>query len=254
MSSGQGSDPIISLHGVSVGYRVPKGRQRRIDVKNLFVSLGRRRQPMVSIWALRDVDLTVASGEVLGVIGRNGAGKSTLLSVISRVLKPMAGSVVVRGRTAPLLQVGSAFDNELSGRENLYLNAAFLGFTRREVDERYNEIVDFAEVGDFMEAPFRTFSSGMGARLGFSLATSAHADILLVDEILAVGDEHFRHKCMARIDEFRRRQVTILYVSHDLPIVQQICSRVIWIDSGHIMASGEPAAVVSAYKDFVGRL
>jgi ABC-type polysaccharide/polyol phosphate transport system ATPase subunit len=246
--------PLISLSGVSVSYRVPKGNQRRLSVKDLFVHLGRNRQPFVDIWALRDVDLTVAHGEVLGVIGPNGAGKSTLLAVISRVLKPAAGSVAVHGRTAPLLQVGSAFDSELTGRENVYLNAAFLGFTRHDVDDRYPDIVAFAEVADFMEAPFRTFSSGMAARLGFAVATAADADILLVDEILAVGDEHFRQKCMARIDDFRQRRMTILYVSHDLPIVQEICTRVVWMDGGRIVASGEPAAIVSAYQDFVARM
>jgi ABC-type polysaccharide/polyol phosphate transport system ATPase subunit len=203
------------------------------------------------VWALKRIDLDIDAGEVLGVIGRNGAGKSTLLAVVSGVLEPVAGTVSVRGRIAPLLSLGAAFDNELSGRENVYLNAALLGFTRKEVDERYDEIVAFAEIPDFMEAPFKTFSSGMGARLGFAVATAADADILLVDEVLAVGDENFRRKCEDRIETFRQQHMTIMYVSHQLDTVEEMCTRCIWLEQGHIAADGKPADIVSQYRDFM---
>jgi ABC-type polysaccharide/polyol phosphate transport system ATPase subunit len=157
----------------------------------------------------------------------------------------------VSGRIAPLLQVGSAFDYQLTGRENVYLNAAFLGFTRQEVDRCYDSIVEFAELADFMEADFRTFSSGMAARLGFAIATAARADVLLVDEVLSVGDEHFRRKCEQRIDEFRRQHMTILFVSHDLRAVQDLCTRSIWLDGGKIRADGQPEPVIHEYLDFV---
>lgn len=241
----------IHLSGVSVQYRVPKGRKRRLSLKELTVNLGRYTQGYTDFWALKKIDLDIAEGEVVGVIGRNGAGKSTLLAVISGVLRPVGGMVSVRGRIAPLLSLGAAFDNELSGRENVYLNAALLGFTRREVDERYGDIVAFAEIPDFMEAPFKTFSSGMGARLGFAVATAADADILLVDEVLSVGDEHFRKKCEERIERFRQQHMTIMYVSHQLETVVEICTRCIWLEQGHIVADGKAADVVSRYREFV---
>ena len=201
-----------------------------------------------------NVSLDVAPGEILGIIGRNGAGKSTLLTAVSGVLKPVSGAVEVGGRIAPLLQVGSAFDYQLTGRENVYLNAAFLGFTRQEVDQCYDSIVDFAELAAFMEADFRTFSSGMAARLGFAVATAARADVLLVDEVLSVGDEHFRQKCEQRIDDFRRQRVTILFVSHDLLAVQDMCTRAIWLESGRIRADGQPESVIREYRDFIAGL
>jgi ABC-type polysaccharide/polyol phosphate transport system ATPase subunit len=241
----------IRLSGVSVQYRIPKGRKPRMSLKELTVNFGRHNQGFTEVWALKKVNLDIEAGEVVGVIGRNGAGKSTLLAVVSGVLEPVAGTVSVRGRIAPLLSLGAAFDNELSGRENVYLNAALLGFTRREVDARYDEIVAFAEIPDFMEAPFKTFSSGMGARLGFAVATAAEADILLVDEVLAVGDERFRKKCEDRIETFRQQHMTIMYVSHQLETVEKMCTRCIWLEQGQIVAEGKPADVISQYRDFM---
>ena len=248
-----GECAAIRLRNISVQYHIPTGHKKRLSMKEITVSLGRNKRAYSDFWALRDVDLTIRSGEIVGVIGRNGAGKSTMLAVVSGVLKPIRGSVEVSGRIAPLLSMGAAFDMELTGRENIYLNAAMLGFSRAEVDQRYDEILAFAELQNFIDAPYKTFSSGMGARLGFSVATSADADIMLVDEILAVGDEHFRRKCEERIASFRQRKVTILYVSHDLKTIQEMCTRTIWLDQGQIVADGAPDDVVAEYMGFMAR-
>jgi len=245
------ADPIIDLRGVSVHYRVPKGRRR--SFKQFVLHFGQIGQPYEDIWALRDIDLSVAPGEVMGVIGRNGAGKSTLLSVISRVLKPESGTVKVCGRIAPLLALGAGFDPELSGQENIFLNGALLGFTKQAVQERLASIVEFAELQDFIDAPLKTYSAGMMTRLGFSIATSIEADILLVDEVLAVGDENFRRKCENRIRTFRDQHMTIFMVSHDLQTVQDMCTRVIWLEKGRIAASGDPHTVIEQYHDFMAQ-
>ncbi len=249
MSDVAASDAIIQLDNVGVRYRAHLGK--RMSLKSLVVSLGRQRPPVRDFWALRDVNLTIARGEVLGVIGRNGAGKSTLLSVLSRVLKPAVGNVVVRGTVAPLLSLGAGFDQELTGSENVFLLGALLGYTRRYVIEHFDEIVDFAELRDFIHAPIKTYSSGMLARLGFAIATAAEADILLVDEVLAVGDERFRKKCDDRMRAFRDNNTTIVLVSHTLPSVVELCSRVVWLDKGRIVADGDPKAIVAQYQAFM---
>jgi ABC-type polysaccharide/polyol phosphate transport system ATPase subunit len=249
MSSQLTTDPAICLKGVSVHYRVPRGRRR--SLKNLIVQLGRTSQGYDDFTALQGVDLSIAPGEVVGVIGRNGAGKSTLLAVVSRVLKPTMGDVSVHGRIAPLLALGAGFEPELSGRENIFLNAALLGFCKPDVFRLYNSIVSFAELQDFIEAPLKTYSSGMQMRLGFAIATAADADILLVDEVLAVGDERFRKKCEDRIDSFRDRRMTILLVSHDMKAVQELCTRAIWLNHGRIVADGKPQVIVQQYRDFM---
>ena len=245
------SDTVIALRGVSVRYRVHRGKRR--SFKQLVVTLGRANQPLQEFWALRDMSLSITAGEVLGVIGRNGAGKSTLLSVISRVLKPTAGSVTIRGRIAPLLALGAGFDMELSGRENVYLSGALLGFRKKYIDDHYDEIVSFAEIQDFIDEPLKAYSSGMVARLGFAIATSAQADILLVDEVLSVGDERFRKKCEDRIRSFRDRHMTILLVSHNLPTISEMASRVLWLEKGCIAGNGDPQTVVQQYQEFMAR-
>jgi len=243
------SNTIIHLDHVTVHYRAHVGK--RMSLKAMVVSLGRHRQPVRDFLALQDVNLSVAMGEVLGVIGRNGAGKSTLLSVLSRVLKPATGTVTVRGSIAPLLSLGAGFDQELTGGENIYLMGALLGYSRRYVDEHVDEIVAFAELRDFIHAPIKTYSSGMLARLGFAVATSAEADILLIDEVLAVGDERFRRKCEDRMREFRDNRTTIVLVSHTLPSVVEMCTRVIWLDKGQIVADGDAKTVVETYQAFM---
>ena len=201
------------------------------------------------LWALREVDVSVMRGEVIGVIGANAAGKSTLLQLIARVLHPTNGRVRVRGIVAPLLEVGAGFHPDLSGRENIYLNATLLGRSHAEVDDRFSWIVDFSELAEFIDAPLRTYSSGMWARLGFSVATAWEPDVLLLDEILSVGDERFRHKSEERIATFRRHGITVVLVSHNLVLIEGICDRAIWLERGTIRGAGYPGEIAARYRD-----
>ena len=252
LASNRISGEVVNLRNVSVRYHAHLGGRR--SLKQLVVNLNKHNpQPVQEFWALRDVDLSIAHGEVLGVIGRNGAGKSTLLSVVSRVLKPTDGTVSIQGSIAPLLSLGAGFDMELSGRENVYLMGALLGFSRKYIDDRYEDIVAFAEIQDFIEAPLKTYSSGMMARLGFAIATSAEADILLVDEVLSVGDERFRQKCEDRMRSFRERHMTILLVSHAMPTVAEMATRVVWLERGRIAGNGDPHSVIHEYQNFMAR-
>lgn len=238
---------VIRLDSVSVRYRVPE--ERFGTFKEYII---RRIQGKVKdrdFWALHDVDLVVNEGEVFGVIGRNGAGKSTMLKVVSRVLRPTKGRVRVVGRVAPLLELGAAFHHELTGRENIFLNAALLGHTQRDVEQRFQDIVNFADISGFIDAPLRTYSTGMVARLGFSVATAWEPDILVLDEVLAVGDEAFQAKCYERINSFRENGATVLLVSHNARVVQNICQRVAWVDQGAIRAIGAPEEIVQMYRE-----
>ena len=243
-------EPVISLRNVSVRYRVPK--ERIPSLKEYAIRwLNGRRIEYMDFRALQDVDLEVHEGEVVGIIGRNGAGKSTLLKVIARVVKPTEGNVRVVGRVAPLLELGAGFDSELTGRENVYLNGAILGFSRREMDQKFEGIVDFAELGDFIDAPLRTYSTGMVARLGFAVATDIDSNILLIDEVLAVGDERFQRKCTERISRFMSDQTTIVIVSHSMDLIRTMCDRAIWLEHGLIHAMGEVSSTVSSYHSFL---
>jgi ABC-2 type transport system ATP-binding protein/lipopolysaccharide transport system ATP-binding protein len=245
-------EPVINLRDVSVRYRVPK--ERIPSLKEYAIRwLNGRRVEYMDFWALHDVNLEVHKGEVLGIIGQNGAGKSTLLKVIARVMKPTKGHVRVMGKVAPLLELGAGFDWELTGRENIYLNGAILGFSRREMDEKFERIVDFAELWDFIDAPLRTYSTGMVARLGFAIATDVNPDILLIDEVLAVGDERFQKKCIERINGFMNSQTTIVLVSHNMDLIHRMCDRAVWLEKGLIQAVGEVNSVVSSYLDFLQR-
>jgi lipopolysaccharide transport system ATP-binding protein len=219
--------------------------------KNLLLHLPsqiraiRTRKPFC---ALEGVSFEVRAGECLGVIGPNGAGKSTALGLIAGVLRPSSGVVETRGRICPLLELGAGFHTELNGRENIVLNGILLGLTRREVAERVGEIIAFSELGQFIDAPLRTYSSGMIARLGFSVAVHLDPSILLVDEVLAVGDEHFQQKCLRRMQQFRERKTTMVFVSHDMPSVAKISDRVILIEGGRLLDIGEPARVIERYR------
>ncbi len=197
--------------------------------------------------ALVDVSLEVRRGECLGLIGHNGAGKSTTLGLIAGVLKPTAGTLETHGRICPLLELGAGFNHQLTGRENILLNAVLLGLTRREVEERTPDIIAFSELSDFIDAPLRTYSSGMVVRLGFSIAVHLDPDILLVDEVLAVGDARFRQKCFQRMQEFRQRRTTMVFVSHDVASMARISDRVALLESGHLVEIGDPLEVIERY-------
>lgn len=240
---------MIRLEKVSVKYRLPS--ERIGTFKEYLIRTLQRRIRFNSFWALHEVDLSIHAGEAFGIIGNNGAGKSTLLKVVSRVLRPTTGRVIVYGKIAPLLELGAGFHPELTGRENIYLNGALLGYTRAEMDSCFQDILDFSELHEFIDAPIRTYSSGMYARLGFSVATAHQPEILIVDEILGVGDESFQQKCARRIAEFRENGTTILMVSHSMDAIQKLCQRVAWIDHGRVMQVGVPEMVIDAYRSLI---
>lgn len=239
-------ETAILVDNVSVRYRVP--RERIGTFKEYMIRRVQRRVQHDDFCALQDVSFQVHAGEVLGIIGRNGAGKSTLLKVIARVLRPTEGRVRIRGRVAPLLEFGAGFHPELTGRENVFLNGALLGFSHSEMQAKFKEIVDFAELWDFIDAPLRTYSSGMVARLGFAVATDVNPDILIIDEVLSVGDTAFQQKSIERIQGFRAAGATILFVSHSLGMVEAMCDRILWLDHGQVMADGNPDAVIRRYR------
>lgn len=244
-SAGAREQAVIRLEGVSVNYRVP--REYVASLKEHAIRWVQRRLQYDNFLALEAVNLEVRRGDVVGIIGRNGAGKSTLLKVIARVLRPTHGRVVVHGRVAPLLEFGAGFHPELTGRENVFLNGALLGFSRAEMQAKFDRIVDFAELWNFIDAPLRTYSSGMIARLGFAIATDVDPDVLIVDEILGVGDTEFQQKSAERINNFHKAGVTFLLVSHSLDIVRNLCNKAVWLDSGQVVAMGSADQVIESY-------
>lgn len=207
-----------------------------------------RRRKMVHLAVLKGISFQVRPGECVAVIGKNGAGKSTLLSLLARVYKPTSGTIDIKGRIAPLLELGAGFHPDLTGVENIYFNGVILGLTREEMKARTDQIIAFSEIGDHIHAPARTYSSGMLARLGFSVAVHVDADILLVDEVLAVGDYDFERKCYAKIDEFRSKGGTILFVSHQMDAVRRVADRCIWLKDGEIHRVGPPDQVIAEYE------
>jgi ABC-2 type transport system ATP-binding protein len=239
------ADPSIRLQDVSLRYRLAK--QRIPSIKEFAIHWMRGALIYEDLWALRDISFEIRQGETVGIVGRNGAGKSTLLKVISRVLKPSRGRLEVRGLIAPILELGTGFDHELTGLENIHLNALLLGRTRREIEEKLEEIVDFSGLGDFIRSPIRNYSSGMLARLGFSIATAWLPEILILDEVLAVGDAAFTEKCEAKMRTFHEAGITILVVSHSDKVVRETCTRCIWLDAGHLRADGETREVLDLY-------
>ena len=238
-------DVVIEVKDVWKRFRIYRERSRML--KEVFINLFRGGDRYEEFWALKGVSLTVRRGEAVGIIGKNGAGKSTLFKVMCGVLRPERGEVRIRGRVSPLIELEAGFHPELTGIENIYLNGAIYGMTRREVQEKLPQIVEFSGLGKFIHSPIRTYSSGMHARLGFSLAINVDADILLVDEVLAVGDAEFQEKCYRRIKGMRQEGVTIVYVSHNLNSVVDICDRALWLDEGEIRMEGDPEEVVKSY-------
>ncbi len=207
-----------------------------------------RRPPRELFWALREVNLEVREGEVLGLIGRNGAGKTTLLKILSRITRPTSGSAEVRGRVGSLLEVGTGFHPELTGRENTYLSGAILGMTKKEIDTKFHSIVEFAEIEQFIDTPVKHYSSGMYVRLAFSVAAHLEPEILLVDEVLAVGDLKFQKKCLGRMSEVAQGGRTVLFVSHQMNQIRRLCQRVIWFEAGRVQQSGATGEVLGAYE------
>jgi len=247
----------IKVDNLSKRYRIGKSPDRHkgkfsglsvlvAPFRYLFDSL---REPAADeiIWALRDVSFNVSHGEVIGIIGRNGAGKSTLLKVLSRITEPTAGKVILHGRVGSLLEVGTGFHPELTGRENIYLSGAVLGMRRAEIQRKFDEIVHFAEVEKFLDTPVKRYSSGMYVRLAFSVAAHLEPEILLVDEVLAVGDASFQKKCLGKMGDVASEGRTVLFVSHNMIAVQNLCQRVLWINSGHLQQEGATNEVISNY-------
>ena len=242
------SDPVIEFRDVALQFRVSsEGRIASLKEWIIRNATGRSDHHRV-VQALDEVSFSVARGEAIGVIGRNGAGKSTLLRIAAGVLQPSSGVAIVRGRTAPVIELGIGFEQELTGRENIIFNGAILGRSHQEMLDRMDAIIDFAGLEDFIDRPIRTYSTGMVARLAFSVATTVEAQILLLDEVLSVGDEGFKIKCQERMGAFRRQGVTFLFVSHDLDAVERICDEAMWIDGGRIRGQGPAAEVVEHYR------
>ena len=243
-------DPAIRVDGVSKCYQLyerPENRLKQALLPRAQRLLGRApSQYFRESWALRDVGFEVARGETVGIIGRNGSGKSTLLQIVCGTLTPSAGRVAVSGRIAALLELGSGFNPEFTGRENVYMNGAILGMSPQEIDAKYDAIVAFADIGDFIEQPVKTYSSGMYVRLAFAVIAHADADILVVDEALSVGDVFFAQKCMRFLRDFQKRG-TVLFVSHDASAIVNLCDRAIWLDGGRIALDGPSKAVCEAY-------
>lgn len=247
------SSPAIRVAGLSKLYRrVASGHHLR-TLKSALVerSLVRGLRREEAIVALEDISFTVAKGEAVGLIGSNGSGKSTLLKTVAGILRPTDGTLEIDGRVAALIELGAGFHPEISGRENIYINGAVLGLSRREVDRRYDDIVAFSGLEQFIDEPVKNYSSGMYVRLGFAVAIHTDPDVLLVDEVLAVGDEAFAHRCLRRIDEFLAAGKTLLLVSHSLTLIEDVCDRAIWIDRGHLRLDGHPRRVIDAYRESV---
>jgi ABC-type polysaccharide/polyol phosphate transport system ATPase subunit len=239
----------VRARGVSRRFRI--FHERNATLKEALMR-GRRGR-YTELWALRDVDIDVAPGEALGVVGENGSGKSTLLKLLAGIIPPHEGSVEVGGRVASMLELGAGFHPDFTGRENVYMNAAIQGLSRRDVDARMDAIIAFSELEAFIDNPVRTYSSGMYTRLGFAVASHVDSDVLLLDEVLAVGDEAFQRKCLGRVFEYRRGGGTVVFVSHDAEAVERVCDRAVLLDHGELVAEGRPGDVLATYRQTLVR-
>ena len=249
------TEPAIALRDVTKLYRRYAYRRQFSTLKSALLkgSLASELEPREVLRAVDGVSLQVAAGTTLGLIGRNGSGKSTLLKLVAGITKPTTGTVDVRGRISALIELGAGFHPEISGRENIFINGVMLGLSKREIAKRFDEIVEFAELEDFIDSPVKTYSSGMYMRLGFAVAVHVEPDVLLVDEVLAVGDEGFSLKCLDRFADFKRRGKTIVLVTHGLGLVERYCDEAAWVDAGRIRGHGDPRRVVHAYTTDVAR-
>jgi ABC-type polysaccharide/polyol phosphate transport system ATPase subunit len=237
---------VIRVENVTQRFRVV--HERPDSVRELFAKLFRKKVKYHDFEAVKNASLSVRRGEVVGIIGRNGSGKSTLLKVIAGVYRPSMGRVTVTGSVAPLIELGAGMHPELTGRENILLNGLLMGFSKQEMLQREQRIIEFADLGDFIEAPIRQYSSGMYMRLAFAVATEVDPDILVMDEVLAVGDLEFQAKCFNRLRRFRESGKTILIVTHSMTQIEEICSRAIYLDHGRIVIDGNPAEVIEQYQ------
>jgi ABC-type polysaccharide/polyol phosphate transport system ATPase subunit len=247
------SDFAISASHVSKSYRLWGRRTQFATLKSALLKRDLKLAPEATVPALRDVSFAIHKGEAFGIIGRNGSGKSTLLKIISGILKPTSGAVTVNGRVAALIELGAGFHPEITGRENIFINGIMLGLTRREIENRFDSIVEFSGIRPFIDQPVKTYSSGMYVRLGFAVAVHVDPDVLLIDEVLSVGDEEFSQKCVAKIQEMKFRGVTLIFVTHQLDQVRNLCDRALWLDKGEPRIIGDPVRVVDDYlQDVAG--
>lgn len=240
-------EPIIVVDDVTMTFNIAS--EQLNSLKEYFIKLMKHELFFKEFHALEDINLTINRGDVYGIVGTNGSGKSTLLKLIAGVLEPSKGSVSIGGTIAPLIELGAGFDMELTARENIYLNGALLGYSKKFINERFDEIVDFAEVRDFLDMPMKNYSSGMVARVAFSVATATIPDILVVDEALSVGDFLFQEKCERRINELvNTYNTTLLFVSHSIDQVERVCRKAVWIEKGHMRMVGDVKDVCEAYR------
>jgi len=237
----------ISIRDVGIAYRLY--REKVTTLKEAVANRFRHLRTSEHFWALRHINLEVQPGEAVALVGHNGSGKSTLLKTIAGVLEPSEGSAQVSGRISPMIELGAGFDSELTGRDNIYLNGALLGFTKKQMEGRFDRIVAFSEIGDFIDMPLKNYSSGMQARLGFAVAQDVEPDLLIVDEVLAVGDERFQQKCKARIADFRSEGVTFIFVSHGLDAAKELCPRAAVLHHGRLQFDGEIEAAWKRYRE-----
>lgn len=238
---------IVKVEHVSMRFNLSS--EKFDSFKEYFIKSLKRQVSYDEFWALQDVSFEVKRGESLGLIGLNGSGKSTMLKTIAGVLKPTKGKVTIGGNIAPMIELGAGFDMDLTARENVFLNGALLGYTRKEMEERYADIVEFSELGEFMDVPVKNFSSGMVSRLAFAITTIGVPDILIVDEVLSVGDFLFQEKCEARIQNMRDQGTTILFVSHSLDQVRKICNKIVWLEKGRVRMFGDTESVCKVYAE-----
>jgi lipopolysaccharide transport system ATP-binding protein len=239
---------MITFNQVDMCFRMH--REKVTTLKEAVLSQFRRRDRSADeLWALRDITFSVRDGESVGLIGHNGSGKSTLLKLAAGVLKPTHGQVAVGGRVSPMIELGAGFDAELTGRDNVFLNGVLMGHSRREMARRFDRIVEFSELGDFIDMPVKNYSSGMYARLGFAIAADVDPEILIIDEVLAVGDERFQAKCMERIRAIRRGGCTIFYVSHSISSVADLCDRMLVLHHGRLVHDGDPGRAIERYRE-----
>lgn len=242
----ESKEKMVEIQDVSMNFKLTSDKV--LSLKEFVTQKLSGKLSYTDFWALKDVSLDIYRGEVMGIIGRNGSGKSTLLKIISGILKPTSGNVVCRGNIVPMLELGSGFDMDLTGRENIYLNGAILGYTEEFLHMRFEDILAFSELGQFIDVPIRNYSSGMLMRLAFSVATMVEPQILIVDEILAVGDEAFQQKSRARMMELMSGGTTVLFVSHALEQIREMCDRVMWLDGGQIKMVGPTDEVCNSYQ------